>query len=141
MKFSEKFTQLIGMEYGKRTDIARSLGVSVPYIIDVAAGRKKAPSPERCHQIAKALKLDKNEEDCLVYLAAEERVSPDILKIIKDHSPCVKKVVVHIHDNGEVETIADPGIAVIIKYPDDHEARILPPPHPRKHRKVAHQRP
>jgi len=37
----------------------------------------------------------------------------------------LKKVVIKIHDDGKFELVsADPGVAVVIKYPDDAEVEI-----------------
>lgn len=82
MKFSALLTKLIPKDFGARSDLARKLDVTVNYITDVAAGRRKAPTFTRCRQIAEALKLSKEESDQLIQAAARERLPQKELEAI-----------------------------------------------------------
>lgn len=88
MSFAKILSKYLGTEYGQKAALARSLDVSIPYIVDLAAGRKKAPNINRCHQIADALELSKEQEDQLINAAIAERVRPEELHVLRSkHAP------------------------------------------------------
>jgi len=120
MPFSKILSEFLANGYGKKTEVAKHLNVSVPYIIDLTTGRKKAPTLDRVRQIASALRLSKEETDRLLCAAAEERIRKEELDIIRGtidamHAPlratirgastcphCSKEIEFEIDGKGEV---------------------------------------
>lgn len=64
--------------------------MSVGYIIGVEAGQRKAPTIERCKQIAKALDLSEAERVQLIQLATIERASDEHRPFLEDYFRKVK---------------------------------------------------
>lgn len=121
MKFSDILKKYIPRDYGARTDLAKKVGVTLTYIIDLASDRKKPPTITRCRQIADALRLTKDQTVELIMAAALERIDPEELEVIRsvqnnigscyEHSSikgtapcpyCKKKISVEIDKTGEV---------------------------------------
>lgn len=66
-----------------KTELANRIGVSAPYYMQVESGARKAPTLELCRKIADALRLNKDDADQLVQVAAEERTRPEEREILK----------------------------------------------------------
>jgi len=60
-----------------KTDLAKKIGVSPSYIMNLEAGRKKPPPKKRVFQISEALSLSKRKEKELLLSATKERVKED----------------------------------------------------------------
>ena len=102
MKFNRLLTQYRERMKLNKTELAQRMDVSLGYIINLEAGRKKPPTIERIEQIVNILSLSKKEAIELLDSAAEERIpkrdirffwkkprgenqlSPDILAALQD---------------------------------------------------------
>ena len=67
-----------------KTDLARSIAVSLGYIINLEAKRKKPPTYDICDRIASLLRLTKIERSNFMGLAFSERLKPEDRKFIKE---------------------------------------------------------
>jgi len=74
MKFCNLLTQYRERAGLTKTELAKKIGVTVSYIIDLEAGRKKPPTIERIEQIINIFSLSKKEAMELLNSAAEERI-------------------------------------------------------------------
>ena len=94
MKFSTYLKKLRDERNITKADLARALGITTQYIVDVEAGRGKPPTVERCEQISRTLRLSDGEKNHLFRLAAVERLSGSSLhyleKILQSSKPGLK---------------------------------------------------
>ena len=75
MTFSAYLKKLREERNLTKTGLARAIGITTQYLVDVEAGRGKPPTPERCEQISNTLGLAEEERNKLFKLAAVERLS------------------------------------------------------------------
>ena len=78
MKFNAYLKQIREKRDMTKTELARKVGISIQYVVEVESGRSKPPTLERCQQIAKALALSEDEKNTFVNLAALERASKEL---------------------------------------------------------------
>lgn len=90
-------------------EVAQEIGVTANYIGNIEKQYSKAPTKERCLQIAKALKLSEAETDRFVSAAIEERMKGEQLEHIDSIKNKVRLVPVisWVHAN-QFGTIEDP---------------------------------
>ena len=85
MNFSallKKFRAKSGLS---KAELARKIGLaSGNYFVNIESGNKRAPTLERCRQIAGALHLSKEEADELIQSAAEERMKGEELTFMRE---------------------------------------------------------
>jgi SOS-response transcriptional repressor LexA len=84
MSFSTLLKELIPAERGAMTDLAHKLGVTPNYIFNITRPDGKVPSLPRCQEIADALHLQPEVKNRLLFTAAEERIDPEELAVLKE---------------------------------------------------------
>ena len=117
MKFNRLLTQYREHAKLNKTELAQRMDISLGYIINLEAGRKKPPTIERIEQIINILSLSKKEAMELLESAAEERIpkkdirffqkkpqireslSPEILEALQD--PIAVKVLLITYKNSQ----------------------------------------
>ena len=67
-----------------KTDLAKRLGVTPSYVMLLESGDRKPPSMDRLREIVAILKLSAEESRMFINAAMMERVTPEILKWIKE---------------------------------------------------------
>lgn len=115
MKFNQLLTKYREQSGLNKTELSQRMDVSLPYIINLEAGRKKPPTIERIEQIVNILSLSKKEAMELLNSASEERIpqkdirffqkrpqienqfSPEILEALKD--PIAVKALIMTYKN------------------------------------------
>lgn len=75
MKFAQFLTTLREQKHLSKKGLSDEIGVKPEYIIGIEKGRTRPPTPDRCEQISKALRLSDSEKKKLFELAYEERQS------------------------------------------------------------------
>ena len=84
-EFGEKLTELRRSKNMSARQLAKSLGVSGPYICDVENGRRAPLTFERLQEVKKALKLTEDEFNALNDAAGKwssDSVAPDLPKYL-----------------------------------------------------------
>jgi transcriptional regulator with XRE-family HTH domain len=76
MKFCELLTLYREKKGLSKTELAKKIGVSPIYIMNIEAGRKKPPTLERVSQIINILSLTDKEINDFLKLAIAERIPP-----------------------------------------------------------------
>jgi transcriptional regulator with XRE-family HTH domain len=71
--FSELFKRLRERSGVTKTKVAKVLGISLTYVLELESGRKVAPDYDRCMIISKVLNLSQKDSDLLVESAMRER--------------------------------------------------------------------
>lgn len=80
MKFStllQHFREIKGIS---KRDLAKKVGVTPTYIGQLESGSERAPTIDRCREIARALSLSPAEEQQLIDAAIEERMPQETLE-------------------------------------------------------------
>lgn len=85
MQFSEHLRSLREQRGFSKADLARQMSISLNYLVEVEAGRKKPPTFERCQQIAQVLELSESERAKLIELATLERASKESRPIVEEY--------------------------------------------------------
>jgi len=83
LKFKDLLAKYRDRENLSKTDIAQKIDVTVSYIIDIEAGRKKPPTLEKCQKLIEVLKLTAEEAGGFIKSALYERASKEILEFLK----------------------------------------------------------
>ena len=84
MKFKELLTHYRESKGLSKTELAKKIHVSLPYIIALESGRQKAPTLNCAKKISSVLNLNDREKIELLQVAALERISKDDREVIEE---------------------------------------------------------
>lgn len=73
MRFNKALTELRRGSGLTKTQLAQHMGVTPTYVMNLELDRQQPPSIKRCQQIARILRLNKSNENLLIFLAIKER--------------------------------------------------------------------
>lgn len=83
MKFKDLLRNYRESKGLSKTDLAKKIRVSLPYIIALEAGRQKAPSLDFVVRISRALDLTEHDSACLARVSVLERMAPNDRAVIE----------------------------------------------------------
>jgi transcriptional regulator with XRE-family HTH domain len=91
-KFKDLLSKYRNRENLSKTNLAQKIGVTVSYIIDIEAGRKRPPPFEMCEKISKTLNISLEEQKIFYKAAWDERTGESDDKFIQELRTHVKLV-------------------------------------------------
>lgn len=81
-KLLTKYRERAGLN---KTELAKSVGVSPSYIMNVEREETTPPSKQTIELICENLKLNKEERRELLYAAVTDKIKPEVLSVIQDY--------------------------------------------------------